>query len=56
MFGLFAKKDPVCGMKREKGKGIEKDGKWFCSEACVKKFETGSAKAGMKSGSCCGGH
>lgn len=39
MFGLFGKKDPVCGMKEEKGKGIGKDGTWFCSEGCVKEYE-----------------
>ena len=40
MFGLFRRKDPVCGMKEEKGKGIEKESKWFCSKDCMKKYET----------------
>lgn len=54
MFGLFKRKDPICGMKEEKGKGVEKEGKWFCSETCVKKFESGEKKP--MPGSCCGGH
>lgn len=37
--GLFGKKDPVCGMKEEKGKGTQKHGKWFCSDGCVKEYE-----------------
>jgi len=41
MFGLFAKKDPICGMKEEKGKGIQKNGEWFCSENCLQAFEKG---------------
>lgn len=54
MFGLFKRKDPICGMKEERGKGVEKEGKWFCSEACVKKLESGEKKP--MPGSCCGGH
>ncbi len=50
VFGLFKRKDPVCGMKEEKGKGIEKEGKWFCADACAKKYSEGQ----KKSGSCCG--
>ena len=48
MFGLGRRKDPICGMKEEKGKGTEKDGKWFCSEGCVKEYEKqrGSPEAG----------
>ena len=49
MFGLFKRKDPVCGMKEEKGKGIEKQGNWFCSQNCLKQFESKMKKAG-----CCG--
>ena len=50
MLGLFKKKDPVCGMKQEKGKGIEKEGKWFCSQNCVKEYEKNEQK---HTGSCC---
>ena len=39
VFGLFKKKDPVCGMKEEKGKGTYKYNHWFCSNACVKEHE-----------------
>ncbi|MBI4454143.1 hypothetical protein HY636_05865 [Candidatus Woesearchaeota archaeon] len=39
VFGLFKKKDPICGMKEETGKGFNKHGKWFCSENCVKEYE-----------------
>ena len=46
--------DPVCGMKQEKGKGIEKGGNWFCSKNCLEKFEKGLKK--MDKGGCCGGH
>ena len=56
MFGLFKKKDPICWMKQEKGKGIEKYNKWFCSENCVSEFENHikqKAKTMEKSGSCC---
>ena len=52
MFGLFTKKDPVCGMKEEKGKGTEKDGKWFCSEGCKDQYAKAKAKA-QKAGGCC---
>lgn len=40
IFGLFRKKDPICGMKEEKGKGFidEETGCWFCSEACRAEF------------------
>lgn len=36
---LFKKKDPICGMKEEKGKGITKNGIWFCSQSCLDKYE-----------------
>ncbi|HLD43649.1 MAG TPA: hypothetical protein VJB08_06735 [Candidatus Nanoarchaeia archaeon] len=39
MFGLFKKKDPVCGMKKEEGKGLMDGGNWFCSESCRKEFK-----------------
>ena len=52
MFGLFARKDPVCGMKEEKGKGVEKSGKWFCSEQCSKGYEK-EAKQTKHSHGCC---
>ena len=54
MFGLFKRKDPVCGMKEEKGKGIEKDGKWFCSNSCIEEFEKAFKKAEKANkASCC---
>lgn len=37
-FGLFKKKDPICGMKEEKGKGLHKDGHWFCDSGCMQKY------------------
>jgi YHS domain-containing protein len=52
MFGLFKKKDPVCGMKQEKGKGIEKYGRWFCSNSCLKVYEE-QIKREAKKGGCC---
>ena len=51
-FGLFKKTDPVCGMKEEKGKGIEKDGNWFCSASCLKQYEKGHKTKGDGSGCC----
>ena len=59
MFGLGRRKDPICGMKEEKGKGSDKDGKWFCSEGCVKEYEKqlsspGSPEAGAQKKSRCG--
>ena len=39
MLGLFKKKDPICGMKEEKDKGIKKYGNWFCSNSCLNKYE-----------------
>jgi YHS domain-containing protein len=59
VFGLFKKKDPVCGMKQEKGKGLidEKTGNWFCSSQCkeefVKRSEMHEKSTGSHSGGCC---
>ena len=55
VFGLFKRKDPICGMKEEKGKGTEKNGKWFCAESCVKKYEEAIEKSEkeMGKGGCC---
>lgn len=53
MFDFLKKKDPICGMKEEKGTGTHKHGKWFCSDNCVEEYEKGSKD---KKGSCCGGH
>ncbi len=50
---FFKRKDPVCGMKEEKGKGIEKNNKWFCSVKCVKEYEKNNVSK-QKGGSCCG--
>ncbi len=38
MFG-FKKTDPICSMKQEKGKGIDKNNNWFCSTSCLNKYE-----------------
>ncbi|MEM2932890.1 MAG: YHS domain-containing protein [Candidatus Pacearchaeota archaeon] len=39
VFSLFKKKDPICGMKEEKGRGIKKYGEWFCSQKCLNEYE-----------------
>lgn len=41
VFGLFKKKDPICGMKQEKGKGFvdAKTGNWFCCQKCKDEFD-----------------
>ncbi len=46
VFGLFKRKDPVCGMKQTPGKGLEKEGNWFCSDACAKKYKSASITVG----------
>ncbi|HLC80242.1 MAG TPA: hypothetical protein VJG31_00555 [Candidatus Nanoarchaeia archaeon] len=51
IFGLFGKKDPVCGMKEEKGKGIKKHEKWFCSQNCLKAYEKNVKPTAKKN--CC---
>jgi len=56
VFGMFKKKDPICGMKEEKGNGIIKDGNWFCSENCQKEYLKKTAdhnKETKKVQSCC---
>lgn len=50
--GLFKKKDPICGMKEEKGKGLKKHGKWFCHENCLKEYEKQLEENNSK-GDCC---
>ena len=52
VFGLFKKKDPMCGMKQEKGKGAidEKSGNWFCSNKCKEDYYKQSKK---KHKGCC---
>lgn len=53
-FSFFKRRDPICGMKEEKGKGIEKDGSWFCSGACARKHEQAVRKSkGKEIGGCC---
>ncbi|MBI2103096.1 hypothetical protein HYT55_04605 [Candidatus Woesearchaeota archaeon] len=32
-------RDPICGKEQEPGKGIEKEGRWYCSERCVKEHD-----------------
>ena len=57
MFGLFKKKDPICGMKEEKGKGMIVNGNWFCSENCKKQYGQGIKESekdsSHHSGGCC---
>ncbi|MBI2135849.1 hypothetical protein HYU06_02145 [Candidatus Woesearchaeota archaeon] len=38
ILGIFKKKDPVCGMKEEKGKGMYCCNEWFCSKECRKEW------------------
>ena len=58
VFGLFKKKDPICGMKEEKGKGFvdEQSGNWFCSNKCKEEFaqrmNAGEKKMDEHSGCC----
>ncbi len=52
MFGLFKRKDPVCGMKEEKGKGLVECNNWFCSEKCLNEYKKHKEKG--KSSCCCG--
>ncbi len=53
VFGLFAKKDPVCGMKEEKGKGLTKHDQWFCSQNCLKEYDKNQKQAHKGSHGCC---
>ena len=46
---LFKKKC-ICGMKEESGKGIEREGRWFCCESCLIEYKNGEKKQG---GCCC---
>jgi len=56
MFSLFKKKDPICGMKEEKGKGVTKHDNWFCSKECLNEYEKNmkdhKEHAGHSSGCC----
>ncbi len=54
----FKRKDPVCGMKEDKGEGISDaaTGKWFCSENCRTSFKQHARQAEKAAGhghSCC---
>ncbi|MFA5796440.1 MAG: hypothetical protein WC916_00195 [Candidatus Woesearchaeota archaeon] len=53
VFNLFKKKDPVCGMKEEKDKGISKHEKWFCSQNCLDTYEKEIKKSSKSKHSCC---
>jgi len=53
MFGLFKRKDPICGMKEEKGKGVEEDGKWFCNKKCADEYKEAIEKNKNEPRSCC---
>ncbi len=36
---MFGSRDcPVCGMRLKKGKGVERFGKFFCSEECAREY------------------
>lgn len=54
LFGLIKRKDPMCGMKEEKGTGIEQHGKWFCNANCVKEYEKQMKENKMQHKDCCG--
>jgi len=56
MFSFFKKKDPICGMKKEEGKGFEKYNEWFCSKNCLEQYENDRKQALKQKPSCCGGH
>lgn len=55
-FGFFKRKDPVCGMKEEAGKGIndKETGKWFCSSSCKDNYRKALKDGQKKGGGCCG--
>jgi len=50
VFDFLKKTDPICGMKEKNGRGLNKDGKWFCNNSCLKKYES---EEHHKKGSCC---
>lgn len=52
-FRIFKRKDPICKMKEEKGKGLEKNEIWFCSERCLETYETQKKQNETKKQSCC---
>ncbi len=54
MFNLFKKKDPICGMKQEKGKGFEQNGMWFCSKNCMNEYEKQNKNPTAHKSGCCG--
>ncbi len=57
MSGWFKRKDPVCGMKEETGRGTVVGKNWFCSENCQKQYEKGIKESekhsSHQSGGCC---
>ncbi len=57
VFGIFKKKDPICGMKQEKGKGFvdNETGNWFCGKHCKDEFDKGikAQEKRMQKPSCC---
>lgn len=50
---FFKKTDPVCGMKEEQGQGTMKHNQWFCSSACLKKYEKELSNVNNKQSSGC---
>ena len=51
-FDFVKRKDLICGMIEEKGKGLIEHNKWFCSKECLKQYEQNSKNDQNKS--CCG--
>ncbi|MBR9691059.1 hypothetical protein GOV08_05240 [Candidatus Woesearchaeota archaeon] len=52
-FGLFKRKDPVCGMKEEKGKGLVDGDIWFCSKHCLNEYKKRLKKSKHQYKGCC---
>lgn len=52
VFNFLKKKDPMCGMTEEKGRGITNNGNWFCSENCKTDYEK-KLKSVKSTPSCC---
>lgn len=32
-------RDPICGREQESGKGVQKEGRWYCSDRCLREYE-----------------
>lgn len=53
MFNIFKRTDSICGMKEQKGAGVTKNDKWFCSKDCAKEFERQRKGEKNKKTGCC---